>query len=119
MDDASPEQIIGTTTDTVAHVSRPIHVDRENGRIWIEADGRRALVEFRLRGQVLSVLHTETPSDLAGRGFATAMARAALEWARAEGFTVKPYCPFTAGFIRRHPEFGTLVDPEFTLPALE
>ncbi len=94
-------------------MSRPIQLDRDHNRFLIEVEGRKAVLEFRLRDRVLSVLHTETPADLAGRGFANALARAALEWARAEGFTVKPYCPFTAGFIRRHPEFESLVDPEF------
>jgi predicted GNAT family acetyltransferase len=65
----------------------------QHGRFVIDADGHRALLEFRLRGQVLSVLHTETPSELSGRGFANALARAALDWARAEGFTVKPLLP--------------------------
>ena len=104
-------------TDARAGVSRPIHLDRDNGRFVIDADERRAVLEFRLRGHVLAVLHTETPPELRGRGFANALVRAALEWARAESFTVKPYCPFTAGFIRRHPEFEVLVDPEFKLPA--
>jgi predicted GNAT family acetyltransferase len=27
--------------------------------------------------------------------------------------TVKPYCPFVAGYIRRHTEYADLVDPEF------
>ena len=96
----------------------PIHLDRANGQFFIDVDARRAVLEFRLRGRVLSVLHTETPPELRGRGFANALARAALEWARAEGFTVKPYCPFTAGFIRRHPEFESLVDSEFTMPTV-
>jgi len=119
MSDPSDGPVAGFVTDAVAGVSRPIHLHRHHGRFVIDADGRRALLEFRLRGHVLSVLHTETPPELSGRGFANALARAALEWARAEGFTVKPYCPFTAGFIRRHPEFEALVDPEFTAPSLD
>ena len=119
MSDTLDGPVAGSVMDAVAGVSRSIHLHRHHGRFVIDADGRRALLEFRLRGRVLSVLHTETPPELSGRGFANALARAALEWARAEGFTVKPYCPFTAGFIRRHPEFETLVDPEFTSAALD
>jgi predicted GNAT family acetyltransferase len=119
MSDTSDGPVAGSVADPVAGVSRPIHLHRQHGRFVIDADGHRALLEFRLRGQVLSVLHTETPSELSGRGFANALARAALDWARAEGFTVKPYCPFTAGFIQRHPEFANLVDPAFHTPALD
>ena len=119
MSGTSDGPVAGFVTDSVAGVSRPIHLHRHHGRFVIDADGHRALLEFRLRGRVLSILHTEAPPELSGRGFANALARAALEWARAEGFTVKPYCPFTAGFIQRHPEFKDLVDPEFKAPAVD
>ena len=111
MSDEGP--VAGFVTDAVTGVSRPIQFDRDHNRLVIDADGRLAVLEFRLRDKVLSVLHTETPAAVAGRGFANALARAALDWARAQAFTVKPYCPFTAGFIRRHPEYQSLVDPGF------
>jgi uncharacterized protein len=34
-----------------------------------------------------------------------------LDGDRVVGKTVIPLCPFTAAFIRRHPEYADLVDP--------
>ena len=62
---------------------------------------------------MLSILHTEVPPELEGRGIGTALVRAALDWARREHFTVKPFCPFTAAYMRRHPETQDLLDPDF------
>jgi len=35
--------------------------------------------------------------------------RTALDYARAQNLKVMPLCPFTAGFIHRHPEYRDLV----------
>jgi predicted GNAT family acetyltransferase len=33
-----------------------------------------------------------------------------LETARQQGLKVAPLCPYAAAYIRRHPEFGDLVE---------
>lgn len=52
------------------------------------------------------------PDALSGRGIAGQLAQAALTTARDQGLTVVPLCPYIAGYIKRHPEFVSLVDPE-------
>ncbi|MEP7028866.1 MAG: GNAT family N-acetyltransferase, partial [Candidatus Eisenbacteria bacterium] len=51
----------------------------------------------------------EVPEALAGRGVANALARHALEAARARGLHVVPLCPFVASYIRRHDEYADLI----------
>jgi len=66
-------------------------------------------LDYDLRGEILDLYHAEVPPHLEGRGIASAITKAALEWARANRCKVKPSCPFVSAFIRRHPEYSDLV----------
>ena len=52
--------------------------------------------------------HTEVDLDFEGRGVGGALARAALDDARERGLPVLAICPFIAGWMGRHPEYGDL-----------
>jgi len=56
------------------------------------------------------LVHTEVPESAEGKGVGSALARAALDHARREDLSVVPRCPFMASYIRRHPEYGDLVE---------
>ena len=73
-------------------------------------DGALALIQYQRRGDSIVYLHTEVPDALEGRGIGSALARTALEDARAHHTTVVPLCPFVSAYIRRHPEYLPLVD---------
>ncbi len=73
-------------------------------------DGQRALIQYERHGDRMIVLHTEVPAALEGQGIASTLARTALEDARARRLTVVPLCPFVSEYIRRHPEYLSLVD---------
>jgi len=49
------------------------------------------------------------PPALEGRGIAGKLARAALDYARERKLSVIPRCPFVAAYIRKHPEYQSLV----------
>jgi predicted GNAT family acetyltransferase len=72
-----------------------------------------AFAEYHLRPGVLVLPHTVVPDAFAGRGVASALAVAALTYARDHSLKVKPICPFMAGYIGKHPEWQDLVHPEF------
>ena len=108
------EAIGEVVVDGVRH---PIELDLEAGRLEIRARDAVAFIRLRARGPVFSLIHTEVPDVLRGGGVANALARTALAYARAQGLTVKPFCPFVQQYLRRHPDELDLVDPEFTLPA--
>lgn len=61
----------------------------------------------------LNLLHTEVPEDYRGQRIATELAKAALEYARAEKLQVVPTCPFVSTYIKRHPEYLEIVVPEY------
>ena len=45
-------------------------------------------------------------------GVAGKLARAALEYAREHNLSVIPRCPFVAAYIRKHPEYQSLVQAD-------
>jgi uncharacterized protein len=81
----------------------------ERHRFELDADGHVAFSNYKREGGVLTVLHTEVPAALAGKGIGSALARGLLDIARAQGLTVKPLCPFVAGYIDKHPEYADLL----------
>ena len=85
-------------------------------RFEVVADGVTAFSDYRLKDGVLTLPHTLVPEALEGRGIAGALAEAALGYARANGLLVKPTCPFTAGYISRHPEWQDILHPDFRRP---
>jgi predicted GNAT family acetyltransferase len=73
-------------------------------------EGSPAIIQYEQDGDRIVFLHTEVPEALEGRGIGSALARAALEDARDRNLTVVPRCPFVRAYIRRHPEYETLLD---------
>ncbi len=93
--------------------SVPIVRDTDQDRIEITIGEHTAFLTYHLKQNVLSLIHTEVPPALRGKRLGDELARSVLNDARDQGFTVRPYCPFVAGFISRHPEYTGLVDPAF------
>ncbi len=69
------------------------------------------LVDYRRSPGKLIIYHTEVPQPLERRGFAACMTRAAFDFARSQNLQVEPGCPYTAYFMRKHPEYGDLFAP--------
>jgi hypothetical protein len=75
-----------------------------------EEDGHVAYLEFEVDSAGwLTLLHTEVPAALQGRGVATLLARTAFEHARDNSLKVDVICPVAANFVAKHPEFQHLV----------
>ena len=77
-------------------------------RFELEIEGHIAVVHYSLGPGVITFTHTEVPAELAGRGVGSQLARGALEQARARGLRVVAQCPFVAGYVAKHPEYGDL-----------
>ncbi len=78
-------------------------------RFELEAGGHVAFSTYERSGDTITILHTEVPKELGGRGIGTALAHGMLELIRAEGLKVKPLCPFVKAYIGKHPEYADLV----------
>jgi predicted GNAT family acetyltransferase len=73
-----------------------------------------AFLRFHETPGRITLVHTEVPESLEGRGLGSALVRAALEYARSAGLRVDPKCPFARTYLARHAEYADLVDPEPT-----
>ncbi len=79
------------------------------GRFETTVDGLQSIAEYSRSGDQILFTHTYVPSQQRGRGIASKLAYAALEYARAENLQVVPLCWYIAQYIRRHPEYQPLV----------
>ena len=75
--------------------------------------GETAFTEYVLHNGSMVLPHTVVPPAFEGLGVGSALAKAALGYAREHGLKVKPTCPFIAGYIVKHPEWQDLVHPDF------
>jgi predicted GNAT family acetyltransferase len=85
----------------------------ERSRFEIDVDGHTAVLDYRLEGDVLRLIHTGVPAAVQDRGIGTRLAEHALDSARKRGLDVMPECEFVAAFIREHPEYLDLVPERF------
>jgi uncharacterized protein len=88
---------------------KPVPQLSSNGRFELERDGQVAYLEYNLAGKVLQLIHTEVPELLRGKGMASALAEAALAWAREHEVKVDVICPSVAAYLAKHPEYSYLV----------
>jgi len=86
--------------------------NRDAGRFEIEVDGQLAVSNYIMRGNTIYFTHTEVPASMEGHGVGNKLARASLDYARANKLRVVPRCPFIAAFIKRHTEYQDLVDAD-------
>ena len=78
-------------------------------RFEISVDGCIAFSKYFLVGEKIIIEQTEVPIEREGKDIASRIVRTALDYARAQKLKVMPLCPFTVGFIHRHPEYQDLV----------
>jgi predicted GNAT family acetyltransferase len=93
---------------------RVVHAPELSRYELLAGDGGQLLgfLDYRPAGASVIVAHTEIAEGNEGQGLGAELVRAVLDELRASGRTVIPTCPFTAAFIRRHPdEYADLVDP--------
>ena len=104
-----------TLTDNEPMSNDVIH-NRAARRFEVALGDALGVCEYRVEDsegagaqRVLTLHHTEVPAALQGRGIAADLVAAALAWARAEGFKVRPSCSYVAAYIKRHPDTADLL----------
>ncbi len=75
----------------------------------MSVDGQDCILEYRLDEPVMTITHTWVPEALGGRGLAGEITRHALEFARDRHWQVVPVCSYVAAYIRRHPQYNSLL----------
>lgn len=70
-------------------------------RFEYESEGVIAYIQYDLFDKVMDLTHTIVPSSLEGRGIGGMLVKHALEYARENGYKVKPTCWFVDKFIKK------------------
>ena len=87
-----------------------VHRNEAKSRFEIElGDGELAFAEYRLRDDRVIFPHTIVPPEFQNRGMASALAKTALDWTRAQGLKAVPACAFFEAYVKRHPEYQDLL----------
>ncbi|MCR9011846.1 GNAT family N-acetyltransferase [Gabonibacter chumensis] len=73
-------------------------------------DGRHtAVVEYRPFKEGIDIIHTYVPGEMENKGYASALVKHALEYARENHLKVITTCPFSRSYVARHPEYQNLI----------
>lgn len=84
--------------------------DPEESRYESRIDGSLAgLATYTLSGHTITFDHTEVYDAYEGQGVGSALARFALDDARARSLRVRARCPFIRAWIERHPDYQDLL----------
>lgn len=78
-------------------------------RFELDVDGHTALLYYRLEPGVITLVHTEVPPELGGRGVGSTLVRGALEAIHPMGLKLVVKCPFVSAYMGKHPEFNDLL----------
>jgi predicted GNAT family acetyltransferase len=88
-----------------------IEHDREEREFFTHVEGLRPVLQYRLVGAHMHIVHTAVPAPVANRGIGAQLMRAALHFAREQGRQVEPSCSFARAFLQRHAEYADLWRP--------
>ncbi|TDR40766.1 hypothetical protein DFR29_11280 [Tahibacter aquaticus] len=86
-----------------------IEHDTAAQRFHTLVDGFRCVLDYRLEGQRMAIVHTGVPGEVGGRGIAAQLTAAAVAAARANGWKVAPLCSYAQVWFERHPEEADLL----------
>jgi hypothetical protein len=85
----------------------------EASRYELFLDGRLiGLADYRVRGDVVVIPHTQIDPELQGQGLGAVLVRGALDHVRRTGRTVVAQCWYVARFVEENPDYEDLLDKQ-------
>jgi predicted GNAT family acetyltransferase len=78
-------------------------------RFELDIEGIIAFVTYRKSPGAITLVHTEVPPELGGRGVGSRLGRATLDAVRAQGRKLSVECDFIRSFMTKHPEYNDLL----------
>ncbi|WP_369810048.1 N-acetyltransferase [Bradyrhizobium sediminis] len=87
------------------------HDNEGRQRFEFDVAGHIAFVTYRKSPGAITLVHTEVPPELGGRGIGSKLGRATLDAVRAQGRKLTVECDFIRSYIDKHPEYSDLLAP--------
>lgn len=91
----------------------PIVKNEGGKRFELTVDGYTAFIDYKERNNVITLIHTESPEELAGRGVATALIEKTLIYLEENNIELIPLCPLVVAYIKRHTEWIRIVRDDY------
>lgn len=81
------------------------HLEKENRFVSIIED-QECFISYSIDkdSNTMSIEHTLVPKPLSGQGIAGELTKHVLAYAKEHQLKVNPVCPYTAAYIKKHPE---------------
>lgn len=90
LDDYKPLELINNTTDR---------------RFELKIGELTAFIEYRQTPDHITLIHTEVPQELEGKGAGTAIIEKTLDYIEKNNLKLVPLCPFVVTYLKRHPDW--------------
>jgi predicted GNAT family acetyltransferase len=85
--------------------------NEDRQRFELDVEGTIAFVSYRKSPGAITLVHTEVPPELGGRGVGSKLGRATLDAVRAQRRQLTVACDFIRAFMTKHPEYNDLLAP--------
>lgn len=90
-----------------------IEHDSARGRFETTVDGVTAYVAYNIQDGALDIRHTIVPDEIGGRGIASALVKAAYDYAVSVKLTPVATCSYAVVWLERHPEYKGKTSKDF------
>lgn len=81
----------------------------EKKRFEVVVENKTAFIEYIRAENKMYLTHTEVPRELEGKGIASGMVQQVFQRIEKEELKLVPLCPFVAAYLKRHPEWHTIL----------
>ncbi|MFZ1518949.1 MAG: GNAT family N-acetyltransferase [Ignavibacteriaceae bacterium] len=82
--------------------------DKQGSRFVLDVDGNEVYVLYAEDKVTLDLYSTYTPPQIRGKGLASVVVKAALEYAKEKSLKVIPGCWYVRKFLEEHTEYQNL-----------
>jgi len=85
--------------------------NEDRNRFEFDIEGNIAFVTYRKSPGAITLVHTEVPPELGGRGVGSRLGRATLDAVRSQRRKLSVECDFIRLFVTKYPEYHDLLAP--------
>lgn len=87
----------------------PLKDNTERHQFELDVNGYIAFIAYQKNNNTITLIHTEVPEALGGKGVGSVLVQKTLDYIEANQQKVIPVCPFVQSYIKKHPEWQRIV----------
>ncbi|PZF74563.1 GNAT family N-acetyltransferase [Taibaiella soli] len=93
-----------------AYKDLPLVDNKAHHRFEMHVGNEFAFLIYELDKPRITLVHTEVPESMEGKGVASALIEKVLEHIEKGGLKLIPVCPFVRAYLKRHPDWKRILD---------